>query len=255
MALPAFDTLKVANRLKSVGVPSAQAEAEAEVLSEIFEVNLKALATKEDLLATKEDLQREIGGLRKDMNAQYESVRNDVDAKFAGVDAKFAGIDAKFAGVDVRFSAMEERFDARFVSMEERFDAKLERMGAVLRQEMSDMKFALIKWIVGLGIAQTGLWFTLKLLPICRGISNAPLPNSSQRRFQRSSARAKTQRRPLTPVNGRALHPIPHRALQRPIHRVPASSFWCAARWLSAIVAPQSSPIELNRRRCPASAR
>src|SRR5260364_421258 len=159
MALPAFDTLKVANRLKSVGVPSAQAEAEAEVLSEIFEVNLKALATKEDLPATKEDLQREIGGLRKDMNAQYESLRKDVDAKFAG-------IDAKFAGVDVRFSAMEERFDATFVSMEERFDAKLERMGAGLRQEMSDMKFALIKWIVGLGIAQTGLWFTLKLLPI-----------------------------------------------------------------------------------------
>src|SRR5260364_322386 len=123
MALPAFDTLKVANRLKSVGVPSAQAEAEAEVLPEIFEVNLKALATKEDLLATKEDLQREIGGLRKDMNAQYESLRKDVDAKF-------------------------------------------ERMGAGLRQEMSDMKFALIKWIVGLGIAQTGLWFTLKLLPI-----------------------------------------------------------------------------------------
>src|SRR5260363_347151 len=137
MALPAFDTLKVANRLKSVGVPSAQAEAEAEVLSEIFEVNLKALANKEDLLATKEDLQREIGGLRKDMNAQYESLRKDVDAKFASVDAKFAGIDAKF-----------------------------ERMGAGLRQEMSDMKFALIKWIVGLGIAQTGLWFTLKLLPI-----------------------------------------------------------------------------------------
>src|SRR5260364_422415 len=152
MALPAFDTLKVANRLKSVGVPSAQAEAEAEVLSEIFEVNLKALATKEDLLATKEDLQREIGGLRKDMNAQYESLRKDVDAKFAGV--------------DVRFSAMEERFDASFVSMEGRFDAKLERMGAGLRQEMYDMKFALIKWIVGLGIAQTGLWFTLKLLPI-----------------------------------------------------------------------------------------
>src|SRR5260364_148926 len=137
MALPAFDTLKVANRLKSVGVPSAQAEAEAEVLSEIFEVNLTALATKEGLLAAKEDLQREIGGLRKDMNAQYESLRKDVDAKFAGGVAKFAG-----------------------------FDAKLERMGAGLRQEMSDMKFALIKWIVGLGIAQTGLWFTLKLLPI-----------------------------------------------------------------------------------------
>lgn len=49
MALAAFDTLKVANRLKAVGVPPAQAEAEAEVLSEIFESNLKELATKEDL--------------------------------------------------------------------------------------------------------------------------------------------------------------------------------------------------------------
>src|SRR5260363_166491 len=69
MALPVFkfDTLRVANRLKAVGVPSAQAEAEAEVLSEVFEVNLKELATKEDLRATKEDLRREIGELRKDM--------------------------------------------------------------------------------------------------------------------------------------------------------------------------------------------
>lgn len=44
-----FDTLKFANRLKSAGVPSAQAEAEAEALAEVFEVNLKDLATREDL--------------------------------------------------------------------------------------------------------------------------------------------------------------------------------------------------------------
>src|SRR5260364_372712 len=81
MALPAFDTLRIANRLKAVGVPSAQAEAEAEVLSEVFEVNLKELATKEDSRATKEDLRREIGDLRKDMDAKYESLRKDIDAK------------------------------------------------------------------------------------------------------------------------------------------------------------------------------
>src|SRR5260364_224107 len=81
MALPAFDTLRIANRLKAVGVPSAQAEAEAEVLSEVFEVNLKELATKEDLRATKEDLRREIGDLRKDMDAKHESLRKDIDAK------------------------------------------------------------------------------------------------------------------------------------------------------------------------------
>src|SRR5260364_351088 len=103
MALPAFDTLRVANRLKAVGVPSAQAEAEAEVLSEVFEVNLKELATKEDLRATKDDL------------------RKDMDAKFAGVDAKFAGVDAKLA-------AMEERSDAKHESLRKDMDAKHESL-------------------------------------------------------------------------------------------------------------------------------
>src|SRR5260364_365223 len=212
MGLPAFDTLQIFEALEKAGFEESKAKAISAVVRRAHESS--DFATKRDI----------------------DDLRKDMDAKFAGVDAKFAAMeerfDAKFAGVN-----------ARFVSMEERFDAKLERMGSGLRQEMSDMKFALIKWIVGLGIAQTGLWFTLKLHPTCRGISNAPLPNSSQRRFQRPAARAMTQRRPSTPVNGRALHPIPHRALQRPIHRVPASSFWCAARWLSAIVAPQSSPI------------
>src|SRR5260363_134370 len=69
------------------------------------------------------------------------ATKRDIDDLRKDMDAKFAGLDAKFAGVN-----------ARFVSMEERFDAKLERMGSGLRQEMSDMKFALIKWIVGLGI-------------------------------------------------------------------------------------------------------
>src|SRR5260363_84145 len=95
MALPAFDTLRVANRLKAVGVPSAQAEAEADVLSEVFEVNLKEVSTKEDVRATKENLSREIGALRKDM------------------DAKFGGVDAKFAGVDAKLAAMAERSDAK----------------------------------------------------------------------------------------------------------------------------------------------
>jgi hypothetical protein len=45
----AFDTLKFANRLKTAGVPSAQAEAEAEVFADIFKSNLNELATKADL--------------------------------------------------------------------------------------------------------------------------------------------------------------------------------------------------------------
>lgn len=60
MSTITFDTLKFANRLKAVGVPDKQAEAEAEVLSEALEVNLKDLSTKADLLAVKVELQQEM---------------------------------------------------------------------------------------------------------------------------------------------------------------------------------------------------
>ena len=49
MASITFDTLKFANKLKSAGVPDKQAEAEAEALSEVLEVNFKELVTKEYL--------------------------------------------------------------------------------------------------------------------------------------------------------------------------------------------------------------
>ncbi|MFI3222661.1 MAG: hypothetical protein QX191_06460 [Methylococcaceae bacterium] len=60
MATITFDTLKFANTLKEAGVPSAQAEAEATVLSEVLEVNLKELVTKEDLRHEVDILRRDI---------------------------------------------------------------------------------------------------------------------------------------------------------------------------------------------------
>lgn len=60
MATLTFDTLKFANRLKSAGYSSEQAEAQAEALSELIEVNLRDLATKDDLDRTRGDLHRDI---------------------------------------------------------------------------------------------------------------------------------------------------------------------------------------------------
>ncbi|MDO9048183.1 MAG: DUF1640 domain-containing protein [Methylobacter sp.] len=62
-----FDTLKFANTLKAAGVSPAQAEAEAVALSEVLEVNLKDLVTKEDLLSVKNELRRDIEDVRRDM--------------------------------------------------------------------------------------------------------------------------------------------------------------------------------------------
>ncbi len=51
-----FDTLKYANRLKAAGADSRIAEAEAEALAEVFELNLKEVATREDLKQMEERL-------------------------------------------------------------------------------------------------------------------------------------------------------------------------------------------------------
>ncbi len=108
VAMAIFDTLKFSKRLREAGVPTAQAEAEAEVLSEIFAVNLQELATKEDLLATKEELRHEI----KDVRNEIKDVRNE------------------------------------------------------LSHEIKDLRFGLLKWIIGLAIAQSGLFGIFKFWPI-----------------------------------------------------------------------------------------
>ena len=56
MAAITFDTVKFANKLKSAGVLPEHAEAEAEALADIFEVNLKEVATKEDIKLLEERL-------------------------------------------------------------------------------------------------------------------------------------------------------------------------------------------------------
>ena len=77
MAAITFDTLKYANRLKAAGVPDKQAEAEAEVLAEALEVNLKELVTKEDL------------------HREMESLRRDIDARFVQVDSRFVQLEQR----------------------------------------------------------------------------------------------------------------------------------------------------------------
>lgn len=72
-----FDTLKYANTLKEAGVPSAQAEAEAKALSEVLEVNLKELVTKEDL------------------HREIEILRREVVVGFAQVDSRFIQLEQR----------------------------------------------------------------------------------------------------------------------------------------------------------------
>lgn len=67
MASLTFDTLKFAEKLIAAGVPDAQAKAEASALSEVLELNLKDVVTKEyldhKLAAQKADLIKWVVGL------------------------------------------------------------------------------------------------------------------------------------------------------------------------------------------------
>ena len=65
MATITFDTLKFVERLRSAGVPDAQAKAEAEALSEALAetIAIRELATKADLEAVKSDLIKWIAGM------------------------------------------------------------------------------------------------------------------------------------------------------------------------------------------------
>jgi F0F1-type ATP synthase membrane subunit b/b' len=113
MSALTFDTLKFANRLKTAGVPSVQAEAEADALAEVLETNLGELATKEDLRATKEDLRHEINNLRHEINDLRRDLRHEI------------------------------------------------------KESAANLKFELLKWLIGLAVAQAGLLIgILKFFPI-----------------------------------------------------------------------------------------
>ena len=73
-----FDTLKYANRLKAAGAESRIAEAEAEALAEVFELNLKEVATRDDLKQMKERLNEK-------MDARFLQLEQRMIIKLGGL--------------------------------------------------------------------------------------------------------------------------------------------------------------------------
>ena len=85
MAAIAFDTLKFARRLKDVGVPEAQAEAQAELMAEAFVFNMDALVTKDYL--------------EQCLDARFAAQDARIDKKFAIQDARLADHDLQFVEI------------------------------------------------------------------------------------------------------------------------------------------------------------
>jgi len=84
MAAIAFDTLKFARRLIGVGVPEAQAEAQAELMAEAFLFNMDAVVTKDYL--------------EQCLDARFSSQDARIDHKFASLDKQ---LDERFKQIDL----------------------------------------------------------------------------------------------------------------------------------------------------------
>ena len=108
MSISTFDTLKYVRRLERAGMSLELAEAQAEVLTEAFNVNLDQLVTKDyfegRMTARFSEQDARIDKLFAEQGARFEKRFAEQDAKFekrfaeqrAYMDVKFAEIDAKF---------------------------------------------------------------------------------------------------------------------------------------------------------------
>ncbi len=96
MAAIAFDTLKAARRLKEVGVPEAQAEAQAELMAEAFVFNMDALVTRDYL---DQCLDARFAEHEKRIAERFARFQTQVDARFEKQDAHLADHDLQFAEI------------------------------------------------------------------------------------------------------------------------------------------------------------
>ncbi len=79
MGITTFDTYKFVRRLEAAGVPIKQAEVQAEVLTEAFNVNLESLVTKEFLASR---FAEHFADLKTDNNSRFARLEAKVDGNF-----------------------------------------------------------------------------------------------------------------------------------------------------------------------------
>jgi DNA repair exonuclease SbcCD ATPase subunit len=157
MAAIAFDTLKFARRLKDVGVPEAQAEAQAELMAEAFVLNMDALVTK-DYLEQCLDARfaRQEARLLAKIDERFAERFQTIDERFA---ERFQTIDQRFARVDDRFTAQDERFD--------RIEARLNDHDLQFVEIRGELK--LHRWMLALILVTTVLPYLQKLFVLLGG--------------------------------------------------------------------------------------
>jgi hypothetical protein len=145
MAAIAFDTLKFARRLKEVGVPEAQAEAQAELMAEAFVYNMDSLVTKDyldeclDARFAAQDLKlekrfNEIDNRFTDFEKQFDGRFNDLETQFG---TRFSDLETKFG---TRFSDLETKFGTRFSDLEMQLGTRFSELEMQFGSDQNDLE-------------------------------------------------------------------------------------------------------------------
>jgi chromosome segregation ATPase len=132
-----FDKLAYVDRLQAAGMGEREARALAEGLDQALR---EEVATKTDLAAVKTELSAEIA-----------AVKTQLSVEIAAVDSRLTTVDTRLTAVDTRLTAV----DARLTTVEHK-----------LQVEIQTAKHDVLRWVVGMAFAQTGLTVALiRFLP------------------------------------------------------------------------------------------
>jgi predicted amino acid-binding ACT domain protein len=129
-----FDKLAYVDRLQAAGMGEREARALAEGLDQALR---EEVATRTDIAAVRTDL----AAVKTELSVDIAAVKTELSAEIAAVKTELS---VKIAAVDTRLTTVEHK----------------------LRVEIQTAKHDVLRWMVGMAFAQTGLTVALiRLLP------------------------------------------------------------------------------------------
>jgi predicted amino acid-binding ACT domain protein len=140
-----FDKLAYVDRLQAAGMGEREARALAEGLDQALREEVATrtdiAAVRTDLAAVKTELSVDIAAVKTELSIDIAAVKTELSAEIAAVKTELS---VKIAAVDTRLSTVEHK----------------------LRVEIQTAKHDVLRWMVGMAFAQTGLTVALiRLLP------------------------------------------------------------------------------------------
>jgi hypothetical protein len=143
-----FDKLAYVDRLQAAGMGEREARALAEGLDQALreEVATKTdiAAVRTDLAAVKTELSVDIAAVKTELSAEIATVKTQLTVEIAAVNTRLTTVDTRLTTVDTRLTTVEHK----------------------LQVEIQTAKHDVLRWVVGMAFAQTGLTVALiRFLP------------------------------------------------------------------------------------------